>query len=51
MEETKTGLASDYQLAKHINSSRSQVWALVKKNPHISKTTAHHSWNDQMALG
>ena len=35
MEEIKTGLASDHQVAKHINSSRSQVWALVKKNPHF----------------
>jgi len=37
MEETKTGLASDYQLAKHIKCSRSQVWALVKKNPTFPK--------------
>ena len=37
MKEIKTGLASDHQVAKHINSSRSQVWALVKKNPTFPK--------------
>nr|BDD45382.1 hypothetical protein 14 [Paracoccaceae bacterium] len=37
MKEIKTGLASDYQVAKHINSSRSQVRALVKKNPTFPK--------------
>ena len=39
MEEIKTGLATDHQLAAHINSSRAQVWALVKKNPTFPKPT------------
>ena len=37
MEQIKTGLATDHQVAKHIKSSRSQVWALVKKNPAFPK--------------
>ena len=37
MEQIKTGLATDQQVAKHIKSSRSQVWVLVKKNPAFPK--------------
>ena len=36
-EEAKTGLATDHQLAAHINSSRAQVWAVTKKNPTFSE--------------
>ena len=37
MEEIKTDLTADHQVAKHIKSSQSQVWALVKKNPTFPK--------------
>ena len=36
-QEAKTGLATDHQLAAHINSSRAQVWAVAKKNPTFSE--------------
>ena len=36
-KEPKTGFASDKDLSKHINCSRSQVWVLAKQNPTFPK--------------
>ena len=37
MEKAKNGLLTDCHLAKHLNCSRSQVWALAKKTPNFPK--------------
>jgi predicted DNA-binding transcriptional regulator AlpA len=37
MEQVKTGLATDHQVAAHIKSSRAQVWVLARNNPAFPK--------------